>query len=75
VWVSQKASFSQGVVETVRILTFAVLFVGPFIASVIGVGFGFAVGILFVMMRRRARRSANAAAGAKIAGCGPGEIG
>jgi hypothetical protein len=75
VWVSQKASFSQGVVETARIFTFAVLFIGPFLASVIGTGFGFAAGLFFVMVRRRARRSAGALAGDKIPGCGTGEMG
>jgi len=53
VWAAQKLELPQGLHDATKIFGAAVLLIGPFVASALGVFFGFAVGVYFIFRRRK----------------------
>ncbi|MEI8044676.1 MAG: hypothetical protein WCL11_24915 [Verrucomicrobiota bacterium] len=53
VWASQKVTLPQWLESAMKIFVAAVLLLGPFAASAVGVLVGFALGALIVFRRRR----------------------
>ena len=57
VWAAQKMELPQRLHDATKFFVAAVLLVGPFVASAIGVFLGFALGVYFVFRRRRSHAS------------------
>jgi hypothetical protein len=57
VWAAQHVSLPEWLHNVLKVFVAAVLLIGPFVASLLGVALGFAGGICYVWLRRRKKHA------------------